>query len=64
VTHSASSQFANKDSTAQGLLHQRDSPASAGKPSTLLEPSLGCGLHDIWLDVFIQAGANRSQAAL
>jgi hypothetical protein len=64
VAHSAGSQLANKDSTAQSLLHQCDSPTSAGEPSTLLEPGFGCGLDDIWLDEFTQTGADRSQAAL
>ena len=46
------------------LVQQRHSPTGAGKPSTLFEPRLGGGLHDIWLDVFSQAGTDLSQSPL
>jgi hypothetical protein len=64
VSRSAASQLGNKDAAAQRLVEQCHRPSGAGKPSPLFQPRLGGGLHDIWLDVFTQGGADPSQSPL
>jgi histidine triad (HIT) family protein len=58
---SGSSQLANENPTAQRLIQQCHRSTGTDQPCRLLKPCLSCGLHDFWLDVFTEAGANAGQ---
>src|SRR5512133_723588 len=63
-SRSASSQLANEDAPPKRLVQQCHGPTGTRESGTLFQPGLGGGFHDIWLDVFAQAGAHLGQSLL